>query len=76
VHVVDPVTYDYSASCEAFKKCHAMCCVSIITSVCTDMTDSSVLYFLVRLSELKDYACSGINTSIHSARKNTEYLLV
>jgi hypothetical protein len=39
-----------------------------------DMTNYSVLYFLVRLSELKDYAYSGIN--MYSVRKNTEDLLV
>jgi hypothetical protein len=39
-----------------------------------DMTNYSILYFLVLLSELKDYACRGIN--MYSVRKNTEYLLV
>jgi len=39
-----------------------------------DMTNSSVLCFLVRLSDSKDYAYSGIN--MYSVRKNTEDLLI
>jgi len=74
MYLVNPTTWDYSTSCEAFKKCHAICCVSIITNFSVDRTDFSVLHFLVRLSELKDYACSGIN--MHSVRKNRVDLLV
>ena len=74
MYLVDPTTYDYSTYCETFKKCHSICCVSIITNFCMDVTDSSVLCFIVRLLELRDCACSDIN--MHSVRKNTEDLLV